>query len=64
MRVYAMYLLMSYYDHAECLLMVKYKFTSIMFSCILLLYMPRVFAMHLPKFMEARSVYRFKRQLT
>ena len=27
-----------------------------MFSCILLLYMPRVFAMHFPKFMEARSM--------
>ena len=56
MLVYAMYLIMSYYDHVECLLMVKWKFISVMFSYILLLYMPHVFAMHLPNFMEARSL--------
>ena len=54
MLVYATYFFMSYYDHVEFLLMVK--FNSVIFACILLMYMPCVSAFHLSKFMEARSL--------
>ena len=61
MLVYAMYFSMNFYVHVESLLMIKYRFTCVWRSlylhvyalcvlCILLMYMPCVFATHLPKF--------------
>ena len=54
MFIYAMYFCRSYYDHVEFLLMVKYKFTPIMFYCILLQYIPCMFYSIFPKFLEDR----------